>query len=187
MIRRDPLADPEPLIKRVYAYVAYRMGDGAEAEDVTSATFERALRYRNSYDPNKGDPVSWLFGIARRCVSEALVERSLQAGELPELEDPADVAGDTLRRLDLQQAMERLEVRERELLALRYGSDLSTRQISDLMDATPNAIDVALHRARQRLRTVLDGGELPPRESLRAIAGASRPSGRKRLKIRASR
>ena len=33
--RRDPLADPEPLIRRVYAYVAYRLGEGAEAEDVT--------------------------------------------------------------------------------------------------------------------------------------------------------
>ena len=43
MIRaRDPLADPEPLIRRVYAYVAYRIGDGPDAEDVTSEVFERA-------------------------------------------------------------------------------------------------------------------------------------------------
>ncbi|MGD0714498.1 MAG: hypothetical protein ABSB24_09975 [Gaiellaceae bacterium] len=32
---RDPLAHPEPLIRRVYAYVAYRIGDGADGEDVT--------------------------------------------------------------------------------------------------------------------------------------------------------
>src|SRR5436190_13199498 len=37
----DPLADPEPLIRRIYAYVAYRIGDGPDAEDVTSATIER--------------------------------------------------------------------------------------------------------------------------------------------------
>ena len=42
--RRDPLADPEPLIRRVYSYVAYRIGPGADAQDVTSDTFERALR-----------------------------------------------------------------------------------------------------------------------------------------------
>ena len=65
---RDPLADPAPLIRRVYAYVAYRIGDGAEAEDVTSETFERALRYRESYDPRRGEPVAWLIGIARRCI-----------------------------------------------------------------------------------------------------------------------
>ena len=46
---RDVLADPRPLIERVYGYVAYRIGDGPDAEDVTSETFERALRYRDSY------------------------------------------------------------------------------------------------------------------------------------------
>ena len=66
MLRRDPLANPEPLIRRVYAYVAYRVGDGPDAEDLTSETFERALRYRKSYDPRKGEPVAWLLGIAKR-------------------------------------------------------------------------------------------------------------------------
>jgi hypothetical protein len=31
MLARDPLPNPEPLIRRVYAYCAYRLGDGAEA------------------------------------------------------------------------------------------------------------------------------------------------------------
>ena len=56
MFRRDPLANPEPLIRRVYSYVAYRVGDGPDAEDLTSETFERALRYRKSYDPGKASP-----------------------------------------------------------------------------------------------------------------------------------
>ena len=43
---RDPLANPEALIRRVYAFAAYRLGDGPDAEDVTSEVFERALRYR---------------------------------------------------------------------------------------------------------------------------------------------
>ena len=54
MAREDPLADPTPLIRRVYAYVAYRIGDGPDAEDVTSEVFERALKYRSSYDPTRG-------------------------------------------------------------------------------------------------------------------------------------
>ncbi len=41
---RDPLRDPESLIRRVHAYVAYRLGNGPGAEDVTSDVFERALR-----------------------------------------------------------------------------------------------------------------------------------------------
>ena len=57
MARKDPLADPAPLIRRVYAYVAYRIGDGPDAEDLTSEVFERALKYRASYDPGRGGPL----------------------------------------------------------------------------------------------------------------------------------
>jgi DNA-directed RNA polymerase specialized sigma24 family protein len=57
-VKVDPLADVERLIRRVYGYVAYRIGDGPDAEDVTSETFERALRYRSSYDPRRGDPAA---------------------------------------------------------------------------------------------------------------------------------
>ena len=68
--RRDPLDNPEPLIRRVYAYTAYRVGPGADAEDITSEVFERALRYEDSYDESKGEFVGWLLGIARRCVDQ---------------------------------------------------------------------------------------------------------------------
>ena len=56
--RRDPLANPERLIRSVYAYVAYRVGPGPDAEDITSDVFERALRYRESYDPKRGEPMA---------------------------------------------------------------------------------------------------------------------------------
>ena len=82
---RDPLANPRPLIRRVYGYVAYRIGDGPDAEDVTSETFERALRYRESYDSRRGDPAAWLIGIARRCIADAAMRSETPTDELPEL------------------------------------------------------------------------------------------------------
>src|SRR4051812_2947905 len=65
----DPLANPQELIRRVYAYAAYRLGPGADAEDITSETFARALRYRESFDEKRGDALPWLIGIARRCIA----------------------------------------------------------------------------------------------------------------------
>src|SRR5439155_20570156 len=85
MFSRDPLANPEPLIRRVYAYAAYRLGDGPDAEDATSDAFERALRYRESYDRRKGEPAAWLIGIARRSVDQILADRG-------PLAEPVDVA-----------------------------------------------------------------------------------------------
>jgi DNA-directed RNA polymerase specialized sigma24 family protein len=67
---RDPLEDVEKLIPRVYVYLAYRLGHGPDAEDLTSECFERALRYRHRYDPGRGEPLAWLIGIARRLVAD---------------------------------------------------------------------------------------------------------------------
>ena len=59
-------------------------------------------------------------------------------------------------------AVGRLEERDRELIALRYGADLTARQIAELQGAKTNAIEVALHRALGRLRTQMEGGAAPP-------------------------
>jgi RNA polymerase sigma factor (sigma-70 family) len=163
ILRSDPLASPERLIRRVYAYVAYRIGDGPDAEDVTSETFARALRYRSSYDRSKGEPISWLLGIARRCVDGALVPRQELPGEVPEAADDADLEERTVERLSLAAAMATLTTRDRELIAFRYGADLTARQIAELMEMSTNAVEVALHRALDRLRGALgdaDGEEI---------------------------
>jgi RNA polymerase sigma-70 factor (ECF subfamily) len=162
MLRRDPLANPEPLIRRVYAYVAYRVGDGPDAEDLTSETFERALRYKKSYDPRKGEPVQWLLGIAKRCV-DGRGPRLELASEWADEPATVDVEEETIRRLTISHAVATLDERDRELIALRYGADLTARQIAELLDARTNAIEVALHRALGRLRgTFGEADDVPP-------------------------
>jgi RNA polymerase sigma-70 factor (ECF subfamily) len=157
MPRRDPLANPEPLIRRVYGYAAYRLGAGPEAEDVTSDVFERALRYRDSYDPHRGEPVAWLLGIARRCVDDALRTRDVTSYfEETEAASPEDLEAAAVDRVSVARAIERLDARGRDLIALRYGADLSARQIGAVVGLKPNAVDVALHRTLGRLRQLLE-------------------------------
>lgn len=163
MAKRDPLADPEPLIKRVYSYVAYRIGPGVDAEDVTSTVIERAVRYRKSYDPAKGDPRSWLMGIARTCVDDHFKART-NAPLGPEYAPEGHwEESETVDRLSIAAVVSRLGDRDRELIALRFGADLSSREIGSLLGMTPAAVDVALHRSKERLRTELvDAGYGPP-------------------------
>ena len=153
--RRDPLADPEPLIRRVYAYVAYRVGAGPEAEDITSDTFERALRYRKSYDSSKGEPISWLLGIARRCIDTAALERRPEPQDAPDVPAVGDLEEEAVQRLTVAAAVSQLGPRDRDLIALRYGADLTARQIAKLLGGRANTIEVALHRALARLEDVL--------------------------------
>jgi RNA polymerase sigma-70 factor, ECF subfamily len=161
--RHDPLADPEPLIRKVYAYVAYRVGDGPDAEDITSATIERALRYRNRFDPRRGDAHAWVIGIARRCISEHFGERPVPVESVPEETAPGELAAESATRIDLRRAVAQLGDREREIIALRYGADLTARQIAAVLELKTNTVEVALHRALQALRAVLEGSEKPRR------------------------
>ena len=156
----DPLHDPEPLIPRVYSYVAYRIGHGPEAEDITSETFARAVRYRDTYDPARGTPVTWLIGIARRCVHEAAAQPRSASGP-PDRAGPSDMAAEADERLTVQAAVSRLGERDRELLALHYGADLTAKQIAQRLELSTSAVEVGLHRARSRLRAIMED-EPPP-------------------------
>lgn len=175
----DPLASPEVSIQRVYAYVAYRIGAGPDAEDVTSTVIERAVRYRTSYDALRGDPVSWLIGIARSCVADHV--RNLTAPD--ELRDAPDdhpsLESEAVMRLGVNDAIATLDDRDRELVALRYGADLSAREIGRLLGMRTNAVEVALHRMRSRLRRELErsGYAGAPRHGLTVARPVSEPSG----------
>jgi RNA polymerase sigma factor (sigma-70 family) len=159
MTRRDPLRQPEEAIKRLYAYAAYRLGPGADAEDVVSETIERALRYRSSYDASAGSPIAWMIGIARRCIADAIREQGRRVDTpVEELGDvQPDFSSEIVVRSDLRHAVGLLEERDRELIALRYGADLSAREIGALLDLRTNTVEVALHRALGKLRDTMEG------------------------------
>ena len=74
----------------VYAYVAGLLRDRAAAEDVTATAFERAYRKRSRFDPDRGEPRAWLFGIARNAALDELRRRGRQAELAAE---PADLDG----------------------------------------------------------------------------------------------
>jgi RNA polymerase sigma-70 factor (ECF subfamily) len=169
MFRRDPLADPAPLIRRVYGFVAYRIGTGPDAEDITSEVFERALRYRHTYKSSKGEPAAWLIGIARTQVAERARRLSSGDGELVEEASGEDIADDVIRRVTLAAAVATLPERDRELIALRFGADLTAREIGRILGLKTNAVEVALHRAVARLRGQVDETEPALPAALQAV------------------
>lgn len=153
---RDPLCDPKPLIRRVYSYVAYRIGDGPDAEDVTSAVFERAVRYRESYDDGRGDPAAWVIGIARRVLAEHLGKAVPAPASDQVVESSEDGHEEhTIQRLTLEEALSALSDRDRDLLSLRYGADLRAREIAKVLEMEIHAVEVALGRSSERLRRML--------------------------------
>jgi RNA polymerase sigma-70 factor (ECF subfamily) len=153
----DPLAHPERLTQIVYAYVAYRIGAGPDAEDVTSETFARALRYRKTYDASKGAPAAWLTGIARRVIAEWAAAKHPAVHDMPDTAAPGRFEDDSVTKITVDRAVAMLGERDRELVALRYGADLTAAQIGEQLELSPNAVEVALHRALRRLKDALEG------------------------------
>jgi RNA polymerase sigma-70 factor (ECF subfamily) len=146
----------------VYAYVASLLRDAPAAEEVTAAAFERAYRKRNRFDPERGEPRAWLFGIARNAALDELRRRGRQAELTTE---PADVesfgsgAGteQSERRLTVSVALERLETRECELIALKFFAGLENREIARVLGISESNAGTKLHRAMTKLREACDG------------------------------
>lgn len=146
----------------VYAYVASLLRDDAAAEEVTAAAFERAYRKRNRFDPERGEPRAWLFGIARNAALDELRRRGRQAELATEPADLESFGGEegtehSERRLAVSAALERLEPRERELIALKFFAGLANAEIAQVLGISESNAGTKLHRAMTKLREVCDG------------------------------
>jgi RNA polymerase sigma-70 factor (ECF subfamily) len=146
----------------VYAYVAGLLRDATAAEEVTAAAFERAYRKRNRFDPRRGEPRAWLFGIARNAALDELRRRGRQAELATE---PADLDSlgadegieDDERRLTVSTALERLQPGERELIALKFFAGLGNAEIAQVLGTSESNAGTKLHRAMTKLREACDG------------------------------
>ncbi len=147
---------------RVYGFFAYWVRSRPDAEDLTQLTFERAFRAWNRYDEARGSVSTWLLAIARNLLVDHM--RAGAAARHWPMED-ADLnelaaAPDRLRLgidPDLERALAELGARERELIALRVGGDLTCPEIAELTGLTLSNVQQILSRSLRRMRASLDG------------------------------
>lgn len=145
----------------VYAYAAGLLRDRSTAEDVTAAAFERAYRKRSRFDASRGSARAWLFGIARNAALDELRRRGRQAELSADPVDAASVAGpdESLGELRLlvDDALDGLEARERELIALKFFAGLSNGEIASAVGISASNVGTRLNRTMDKLREACDG------------------------------
>jgi RNA polymerase sigma factor (sigma-70 family) len=145
----------------VFAYVCGLLRDSDAAEDVTALAFERAYRKRRRFDPDRGNGRAWIFGIARNAALDELRRRRRTAVLRAEPEDigargPEQEAELTMRRAAVRAAMVKLDLRERELVALRFFAGLSHAEIAQVLGISVSNAGTKLHRAVDKLRKACD-------------------------------
>ena len=146
-------------VQRVFRTVRGMLRSDAEAEDVTQDAMLTALTSLDRYSPRSGTRfAAWLTAIAVNTTRRRFRRRRPEltaTGELPDVADPTgDIAADidlTRQRAALLQALAELEPREREIVSLRYGSDLNASEIAAQVDMEAANVRKVLERARVRL------------------------------------
>jgi RNA polymerase sigma-70 factor (ECF subfamily) len=143
----------------VYGFFAYRLRDRHTAEDLTQATFERALRAWARFDPRRASERTWLLAIARNLLIDHY--RRDRSGETDEIDERAlpTVPGPEEHSLpspELSRALLELSDRDREVIALRFGGDLTGPEIAELTELSLSNVQQILSRALRRLRVLLE-------------------------------
>ncbi len=150
----------ERIYPAIFRYFRLRGADADTANDLASAAFERALANLKRYDSRRGNFAAWIFAIARNLAAN---QWASPASRTAALQDDLPAAGpppelgliQAQDRQELLQALAALEDREREILALKFASRFTNRQIAALSGLSESNVGVILFRALQRLRAHL--------------------------------
>jgi RNA polymerase sigma-70 factor (ECF subfamily) len=153
-------------VRHVYGFLTYRLRDRDLAEDLTQATFERALRAWPRFDPRKASERTWLLTIARNLmIDHHRRARPGPAGEIDEALLPSAAGPEESLTAwpELHDALQHLGEREREVIALRFGADLTGPEIAELTGLSLANVQQIMSRSLKRLRSLLEkAGEARP-------------------------
>jgi RNA polymerase sigma-70 factor, ECF subfamily len=150
----------EQYLPKVYRYVSYRITDTHTAEDLTSAVFEKALTKFNSYKADKAAFSTWIFTIARNTLTDHF--RANQSHKTVLMEDPAAEAEPNYRPEEesereeelqaLRTCVARLSKSEQEIISLKFGAEMTNRQIAGMLSLSESNIGIIIYRAVRKLR-----------------------------------
>jgi RNA polymerase sigma factor (sigma-70 family) len=142
----------------LYAFLSYRVGDPVLAEDLLGDTFERVIRDGRGFDRRKGSERTWLYAIALNCVRDRARRVAAEARALALVGSSGAEAqfepgfADVDRRAALHHALSLLSDPEREVVALRFGADLTLNDIAQVIDAPRTTVESRLYAGLKKMR-----------------------------------
>ena len=161
-------------VERIYAFAYRRTWSPEAAEDVTAATFERALRHIERFDADGAGFGPWLFRIA----ANELVDHYRREGRTRSdrgqrglhvlaghpVEDDVEPIEREHEVRDMIDALDTLRPRYQQALTLRYLSGMSADEAAEAMGCSKPVLAVTLHRALGALRRAVEDRAVPEAE-----------------------
>ena len=145
--------------KNVYNYIAFRINNQHDAEELSNDVFVKAMRSQKSYN---SDFVveAWLIGIAKNVVTDYLrktMRRQLVPldsimGLISTNRQPEEVVVLNEEIKGLISALTMLRDKERQILSMKFATDLKHREIAKIMGISESHVKVTAHRALTKLK-----------------------------------
>ena len=168
LIARAKAGDPDAIsglyeryAPQIRRYIASRLGDPSQAEDICGDVFVKVLESLDRYE-DRGWPFSaWLYRIAYARTVDVLRQArrrpSLPLDEalLGSLEPPDEAVMARLSYHEITGIMEELTSDQRLVLRLRFGEDRSLAEIAQSLGRSVGSVKALQHRGLTRLAQVL--------------------------------
>ncbi len=149
------------LLPRLRRFAHALSRNPADADDLTQACVERALRSRGQWQPGTRLD-SWLYRIMRNLWIDTVRARGRkERHEAPEEEaqnigeDPRDAMDSSLELKRAMNAMDRLPDEQREVVALILVEGFGYREVSQMLDLPIGTVSSRLVRGRTALLSML--------------------------------
>ena len=141
---------------KVYNYAYYRLLDPAQAEDVTSAVFLKAVASIDRFDPARASFSTWIMRIAHNTLVDYYRTRKVGAS-LDEMGFYEPSAEDDYPALDeragqVARLLSYLSEDDRELVFLKYHEEKRNVDIARMLGMNPGTVATRLRRALNTMR-----------------------------------
>ena len=145
--------------RELYLYIYSLSRNHHIAEDLTQETFLKALL---SLPEEHGNIRAWLYMVARNLFFNYRKKASRNVSleeEMKRSDEEKDLLANMIeneRKLQLYQALKKLDMKKREILLLQYFGDLSQKEIAAVLHITPGNVRVLAYRAKKELKKYME-------------------------------
>jgi RNA polymerase sigma-70 factor (ECF subfamily) len=144
---------------RVYAYVARRVENREEAQDLTAEVFHQALANFGRFEWRGVPFAAWLFKLASNAIADRWKRNARERGLTEATDPPAPSSKDmtlSAERARLYGLVDRLPAEQRRVIVLRFAEEKSVREIAGQIGRSEGAVRQLQFRALEKLRAQLD-------------------------------
>jgi RNA polymerase sigma-70 factor (ECF subfamily) len=152
----------EAYFDKIYRYLALRLRNNYEAEDLTQQVFMKVLNSISSYKSTGVPFSSWLYRVAHNQMVDYLRQQNkkttVNIENLPLAHTGDDPQSKLEQQVDideLKKAINRLTAAQQEVISLRFSGELSIAQCAEIMGKSQGAIKALQHSAVIALRKAL--------------------------------